>query len=145
MANRELYPLTFAPVYRGYPWGGDRIARTYGRRDAPAVAAESWEIADRDGGMSVVREGPLAGVTLRELVARLGSRLLGRGTACRLCRAYAGNTLKIPKLDAVLRQIRKKDILRRKKNGEPVSRLARHYNLTQRRVMQILAEHAHAA
>ena len=73
------------------------------------------------------------------------SRLLGRGTACRLCRAYAGNTLKIPKLDAVLRQIRKKDILRRKKNGEPVSRLARHYNLTQRRIMQILAEHAHAA
>ncbi len=73
------------------------------------------------------------------------SRLLGEETARRLCRACAGDTLKVPKPDAVLRQIRKKDILRRKKNGEPVSRLARDYNLTQRRVMQILAEHAHAA
>ncbi|MDY7001973.1 MAG: Mor transcription activator family protein [Thermodesulfobacteriota bacterium] len=70
------------------------------------------------------------------------SRLLGRKNARRLAQTYAGETLKIPKPDAVLRQIREKDILRRKKNGEPVSRLARDYNLTHRRVMQILAEHA---
>ena len=73
------------------------------------------------------------------------SRILGQENARLLCRACAGDTLKVPKPDAVLRQIREKDILRRKKNGEPTSRLARDYNLTQRRVMQILAEHARAA
>lgn len=72
-----LYPLLFTPVYKSYLWGGTRLANIYGRADAPAVCAESWEIADRDEGMSVVRNGALAGTTLHALVAQWGRELVG--------------------------------------------------------------------
>ncbi len=77
MAGKDLYPLTFTPVYRDYVWGGDRIARRFGRTGTPAVCAESWEIADRPEGMSVVAKGPLAGEPLEALVGPLGERLVG--------------------------------------------------------------------
>lgn len=74
-----LYPLRFRPVYQHYVWGGDRIVRKYGRPEPPGVYAESWEVADRPEGMSVVANGPLQGRTLHELVERWGTRLLGPG------------------------------------------------------------------
>ncbi len=77
MAGKDLYPLTFTPVYRDYVWGGDRIARRFGRTDTPAVCAESWEIADRPEGMSVVASGHLAGEALDGLVRTMGARLVG--------------------------------------------------------------------
>jgi mannose-6-phosphate isomerase len=40
--------------------------------------AESWEIVDRHADQSVVAEGPLAGVTLGQLVRERGPELLGR-------------------------------------------------------------------
>lgn len=73
-----LYPLRLQPVYKDYPWGGDRIGRRYGRQLPPGIYAESWEVADRPEGMSVVRNGPLAGRSLHELVVSLGGELLGR-------------------------------------------------------------------
>ena len=73
----NLYPLCFKPIYRDYIWGGDRIIRTYGRNEPPGIYAESWEISDRDDGMSLVRNGPLAGRSLRELVRMGGADLLG--------------------------------------------------------------------
>jgi mannose-6-phosphate isomerase len=72
-----LYPLTFEPVYQDYVWGGDRIPRLFGRPTRRRPCAESWEIADRPEGMSVVRAGPLAGRTLRDLHASLGAALGG--------------------------------------------------------------------
>ena len=77
MTHENLYPLTFVPVYKDYLWGGDRIARRYGRAGTSATCAESWEIADRPDGMSVVVNGPLAGASLRTLVQEFGARLLG--------------------------------------------------------------------
>jgi mannose-6-phosphate isomerase len=71
------YPLTFSPVYKGYIWGGRRLAEIFGRRLPPGVCAESWELTDRPEGMSVVSNGPDAGRTLRELVDALGPRLVG--------------------------------------------------------------------
>lgn len=72
-----LYPLTFSPVYKDYPWGGDGFHRIYGRRVPLAVCAESWEITDRRDGMSVVANGSLSGISLHELLARYGSALAG--------------------------------------------------------------------
>ncbi len=69
--------MKFIPVYKDYPWGGSRISETY-HRDLPAgIYAESWEIADRHDGMSVVASGPLAGQTLREVLQTNPSRILG--------------------------------------------------------------------
>jgi mannose-6-phosphate isomerase len=76
--ERLPYPLFFAPVYKSYVWGGRRIRSQFRRAAAPAVCAESWEICDRPEGMSVVRNGPLAGASLRELVEHMGADLLGR-------------------------------------------------------------------
>ncbi|MBU1692456.1 MAG: class I mannose-6-phosphate isomerase [Verrucomicrobia bacterium] len=75
----QLYPFRFKPVYKDYVWGGDRIIRRYGRSEPPGIYAESWEIADHPDGMSVLENGPLAGLTLHELVQRLGPALLGQG------------------------------------------------------------------
>jgi mannose-6-phosphate isomerase len=73
----SLYPFFFRPVYKDYFWGGDKILRLYGRREPPGIYAESWEVSDRAEGMSVVRNGPLAGKTLHDLVEEFGSDLLG--------------------------------------------------------------------
>ncbi len=71
------YPMKFTPIYKNYPWGGSRIPETY-HRDLPAgTYAESWEITDRDDGMSVVINGPLENQTLREVLTANPSETLG--------------------------------------------------------------------
>ena len=75
----EIYPLRFEPVYRDYVWGGDRIVRKYRRGLPPGIYAESWEIADRPDGMSVVANGRLKGKTLHQLTQTMGEVLLGAG------------------------------------------------------------------
>jgi mannose-6-phosphate isomerase len=67
-ADAAVYPVRLRPVYKDYLWGGDRIARRYGRTGAPAVCAESWELCDRVESSSEVVNGPLAGQTLRRLL-----------------------------------------------------------------------------
>lgn len=74
-----VYPLLFEPVYRNYVWGGDRIVRRFNRKEPPGVYAESWEVADRPEGMSVVTNGSLKGRSLSELVGEWGEALLGIG------------------------------------------------------------------
>ena len=64
----NVYPMTFTPVYKDYPWGGTRIPETYHRDVAPGIYAESWEITDHEDGMSVVTNGSLVGKTLREVL-----------------------------------------------------------------------------
>lgn len=78
MENIPLYPLRFQPVYKDYIWGGNKIARHYKRGLPPGVYAESWEIADRPEGMSVVVNGPLAGRDLFSLMKLYGEQLTGR-------------------------------------------------------------------
>ena len=73
----SLYPLTFVPVYRDYLWGGNRIPNLYRRPFSGPICAESWEIADRPEGMSVVAAGPSRGRTLRDLIEQTGPALLG--------------------------------------------------------------------
>ncbi len=75
--KKTPYPLKFYPVYKDYPWGGSRIPKTF-HRDVPAgIYAESWEISDRDDGMSVVSNGPLSGQTLHELLQTTPEEILG--------------------------------------------------------------------
>ena len=77
--NEAMYPLLFTPVYKDYIWGGNRIPRLYGRETSADVCAESWEVADRPEGMSIVRNGALAGRSLHGLVEEYGSDIVGRG------------------------------------------------------------------
>lgn len=52
---------------------------TLGRTLPEGPIGEAWELADHPRGMSVVGEGCLAGLTLRELVDRAGAALVGAG------------------------------------------------------------------
>lgn len=70
--------MTFGPVYKDYPWGGNRIPACFNRDVPPGIYAESWEIADHDDGMSRVANGPLKGRTLRELTERSPQEIMGR-------------------------------------------------------------------
>jgi mannose-6-phosphate isomerase len=73
-----LYPLTFTPIFKERVWGGRRLAELYGKPlPGTAPIGESWEITDRPEGVSVIRNGPLAGQTLRWLMEHHAAQLLG--------------------------------------------------------------------
>lgn len=85
-----LYPLKFDPIYKEKVWGG-RAIEMLGRKlpgGSSTLIGESWEVADlattsvSGGGgaaeRSVIRNGPLAGLTLHEAMRRYGEKLLGR-------------------------------------------------------------------
>lgn len=73
----DLYPYLFEPIYKDYIWGGSRIRDAYHRQGAPTRCAESWEIADRPEGMSLVANGARKGHTLHQLVQELQTDLVG--------------------------------------------------------------------
>jgi mannose-6-phosphate isomerase len=73
------YPLRFQPILRRYLWGGRRLASVLQKPLPPGDDyAESWELVDHGTDQSVVRDGPLGGVTLHELVTEHGRALLGK-------------------------------------------------------------------
>jgi mannose-6-phosphate isomerase len=74
-----LYPLRFPPLLKRYLWGGRRLGEALGKPIGQgADYAESWEVVDHGNDQSVVDSGPLAGITLGELVQTRGTELLGR-------------------------------------------------------------------
>ncbi len=83
----SLYPLTFAPVFKRYTWGGSRLARIAGR-DAPAgKVAESWEVSAHRNGQTPVANGPLAGQLLSDLLRSHGEALVGHRNRAAIARA----------------------------------------------------------
>jgi mannose-6-phosphate isomerase len=77
-----LGPLVFDEIFVAKPWGGRSLARAAAKRLPPGERiGESWEIADHPNGTSVVKGGPSAGRTLRELIRAHGESLLGRKAA----------------------------------------------------------------
>lgn len=62
-------PLRMRPCYKDYLWGGGRLKKEFHKADAPAVAAESWELSCHPDGVSTVMGGPYDGMS----VARLGA------------------------------------------------------------------------
>ncbi|MCB0045179.1 MAG: class I mannose-6-phosphate isomerase [Caldilineaceae bacterium] len=77
MTDSLFYPLTFAPIFQDYVWGGRNLADKLGRTIPDGIIAESWEIAAHPDGSSTVADGPLAGKTLPEVQALLGADLTG--------------------------------------------------------------------
>lgn len=77
MARVPPQPVAFKPRFKAKPWGGRRLAELFEKDLPPGPIGESWELVSFPGEESVVRDGPLAGVTLAELVERWGQDLLG--------------------------------------------------------------------
>ena len=77
-----LYPLIFKPRFKERVWGGRRLEALYGKRLPDEVLiGESWEISDRPDDESVVANGPLAGRTLRTLIAEQPGNVIGEAAA----------------------------------------------------------------
>jgi mannose-6-phosphate isomerase len=73
-----LYPLVFHPILKERIWGGKKLAELYGRRiSAGASIGESWEVSDRPGDVSIVRNGEFAGRDLQWLLQHHGAELMG--------------------------------------------------------------------
>jgi len=74
-----LYPLKFEPIFRHYIWGGYKLREVLGKQTPDDKrTAESWELADLPEAKSVIKNGPLAGKTLAEVLSRHGKEIMGR-------------------------------------------------------------------
>jgi mannose-6-phosphate isomerase len=72
-----LYPLRFDPIFKGAIWGGDALRPLFGLPAADEPIGEAWLLSDVDGSTSVVKNGALAGKTLRDLCRDHRDELLG--------------------------------------------------------------------
>jgi len=72
-----LYPLRFAPIYQYRLWGGNKLREVLGKKDAPDLTGESWEISGVEDNLSVVKEGFLEGNDLQELIEVYMGDLVG--------------------------------------------------------------------
>lgn len=75
--DTALYPLLFKPVYKDYIWGGSRLDTIMQRNTGLTRCAESWEITEREDGMSIVENGDLAGISFTDLRCTYSRELLG--------------------------------------------------------------------
>ena len=85
-----LYPMTFDPVFKDYPWGGRNLETHLGRTLPPGIVAESWDVAAHPNGSSTINNGPLAGKTLPEVLELLGVALVAAVLAFTVVRNVPG-------------------------------------------------------
>ena len=70
--------LKFQPILMCPVWGGEQIAPYKGLEAFDRPIGECWELSGLAGYESIVSEGADCGLTLRELVAREGEKLVGK-------------------------------------------------------------------
>ena len=73
-----MYILKFQDIFKSVIWGGDKIGSFKGKNLSQDSVGESWEISAVEGNVSVVANGVDAGLSLTDLIARDGVRLLGK-------------------------------------------------------------------
>lgn len=73
-----IIPLVFNPIFKTVIWGGEKIAAFKGIDTDLTGIGECWEISGIAENPSVVARGPLAGMTLPEVLARYGEELVGK-------------------------------------------------------------------
>lgn len=73
-----LYPLVFNTQYKDKIWGGQKMRSLLGKDFSPLPnCGETWEISGVSGNVSVVRNGPLAGQSLTDIIRTYKQELLG--------------------------------------------------------------------
>lgn len=63
-----MYPMKLSPVYKDYLWGGQELARLYGKAGDGICTAESWELCCHSAGQSVVKNGRFKGWYLEDIL-----------------------------------------------------------------------------
>lgn len=75
----KLYPLTFVTQFKDKIWGGQKIKTVLGKDFGSLPnCGETWEISGVQGNISQVKDGPLAGKLLTELISEYKYSLLGK-------------------------------------------------------------------
>lgn len=72
------YPIKFQPILKDKIWGGDKLVNNLNKKSNLKDIGESWEISDVEGDVSVVKNGPLKGRSLKELLETYKGDLLGK-------------------------------------------------------------------
>ena len=71
-------PVRFQPLYQTRVWGGRALGEVFARSlPGTEPIGESWEIVDRPEAQSIVRDGPLAGLPLRDALHLRSADWLG--------------------------------------------------------------------
>ncbi len=71
-------PVVFTPICKAKPWGGRRLADLFDKTlPADEKIGETWELSGLPGNESVVRDGPLAGTPISQLMSEWRDDLLG--------------------------------------------------------------------
>jgi mannose-6-phosphate isomerase len=76
--NHTLYPLIFHPIFKERIWGGNKLKTVLNKECPFAQCGESWEISAVPGDVSVVKDGPLQGKALDELIGTYKGELVGQ-------------------------------------------------------------------
>ena len=72
------YPFKFRPIMKEKIWGGQKIRTELNKDFFPDEnCGETWEISGVSGNISVVREGPLTGTKLPDLIETYKGQLVG--------------------------------------------------------------------
>ncbi len=72
-----MYPLKLTAALKDYLWGGAKLKTEYNKKSDLEKVAESWELSCHKDGPSTVANGELAGLTLPEVIEKLGKGILG--------------------------------------------------------------------
>jgi len=72
-----MYPMKLSPALKDYIWGGDRLKREYGIKTDMDIVAEAWVLSCHPDGPSVVENGEFKGMTLPQVLEKLGDNALG--------------------------------------------------------------------
>ena len=83
MAHPEVYPYAFHEIYKEKIWGGRNLEMLGKKLPPEAAIGESWEVSVHAQDVSVVANGPAAGVSLGELLQRHRPGIMGEQLAAK--------------------------------------------------------------
>lgn len=73
-----MQPLVFEPYLRPQVWGGRRLGELFGKNlPDDGTYGESWEISGHSHHVSLVADGPFAGISLTDVIREHGAEILG--------------------------------------------------------------------
>ena len=73
----NLYPLKFHPILKEKIWGGQKLKTILNKPSNLPNIGESWEISDVEDDTSIISNGSLQGKSLRDILKRYKSDLIG--------------------------------------------------------------------
>ena len=75
--NQHIYPLKLSYITKSPLWGGRRLLDAWGIKADSDTVGEAWMLTVRDKDMSVIQNGPLAGMTMRDYIKTYGDGVVG--------------------------------------------------------------------